>query len=68
MTGRTTTTKVLFAGLDVSLEMTSICVVDADGRIVFEEKAVSDPTDISEAFPPVGAILRAGRLHREDMA
>ncbi|MBK5956638.1 hypothetical protein CCR97_00075 [Rhodoplanes elegans] len=34
---------LLYAGLDVSLEMTSICVVDADGRIVLETKVASDP-------------------------
>ncbi|UWQ49922.1 IS110 family transposase [Leisingera caerulea] len=41
-------TKVLFAGLDVSLELTSICVVDADGGMILEATAVSDPADISE--------------------
>ncbi|MFW8635956.1 hypothetical protein [Cribrihabitans pelagius] len=39
-------TKVLFGGLDVSLELTSVCVVDADGRLVLEAKAASDPADI----------------------
>mgnify|MGYP006279032429 FL=1 len=34
MAGRTTMTTVLFAGLDVSLELTSICVVDEDGRTI----------------------------------
>ncbi|AHD03563.1 IS110 family transposase [Leisingera methylohalidivorans] len=47
-------TRVLFAGLDVSLELTSICVVDADGSLVLEAKAVSDPADISEVLVNIG--------------
>lgn len=35
-----------YAGLDVSLE-TSICVVDAEGRIKLEAKAPSDPEAIA---------------------
>jgi transposase len=32
-----------FAGLDVSVKETSVCVVDAEGRIVREGKAASEP-------------------------
>ena len=32
-----------FAGLDVSLEETAICIVDAGGRIVREARAASEP-------------------------
>jgi len=32
-----------YAGIDVSLESASICVVDASGRIVREAKVVSEP-------------------------
>ena len=32
-----------FAGLDVSLEWTSVCVVDGDGQIVREAKVLSEP-------------------------
>ncbi|MGN6470692.1 MAG: IS110 family transposase, partial [Rhizobiaceae bacterium] len=32
-----------FAGLDVSVKETSVCVVDADGRIVHEAKVASEP-------------------------
>jgi transposase len=39
-----------FAGLDVSLEETAICVVDASGRIVKETRAASDPQVLSEAL------------------
>jgi len=38
--------RVLFAGLDVSLEMTCICLVDAAGGMILEAKAVCDPADI----------------------
>lgn len=43
-------TRVLYAGLDVSLEMTSICVVDAEGGMILEAKAVSDPVDIGDVL------------------
>lgn len=32
-----------YAGLDVSLESTSVCVVEADGRVVREAKVASEP-------------------------
>lgn len=58
---------LLYAGLDVSLEMTSICVVDADGRIVLETKVASDPEaltcclgELPGCFERVG--LEAGPL------
>ena len=58
---------LLYAGLDVSLEMTSICVVDAGGRIVSEAKVSSDPKAIAdqllgleETFERIG--LEAGPL------
>lgn len=39
-----------FAGLDVSLEETAICVIDEGGRIVREIRAASDPQAISDAL------------------
>lgn len=36
-----------YAGLDVSLAETSVCVVDEDGRIVREGKAASEPESIA---------------------
>ena len=39
-----------FAGLDVSLEETSICVVDETGGIVKEARAVSEAQALSEAL------------------
>ena len=39
-----------FAGLDVSLEWTSVCVVDGDGRIVREAKVLSEPDALAAFF------------------
>ena len=39
-----------FAGLDVSLESTSVCVVDEAGQIVREEKALSEPDALVAFF------------------
>lgn len=33
----------LYVGLDVSLDETSICIVDANGKVCKETKAISDP-------------------------
>ena len=40
-----------FAGLDVAMKETAICVVDAEGRTVIEGKALSWP-DAIRRFPP----------------
>jgi predicted NBD/HSP70 family sugar kinase len=32
-----------YAGIDVSLELSSVCVVDGEGQIVKEAKVSSDP-------------------------
>ena len=37
------TTMEYYAGIDVSLESASLCVVDATGRIVREAKVASEP-------------------------
>src|ERR1700712_3567712 len=39
-----------FAGLDVSLEETAICVVDETGRIVKEARASSEPQSLVDAL------------------
>ncbi|MEO5325229.1 IS110 family transposase [Mesorhizobium sp. CC13] len=39
-----------FAGLDVSLEETAICVVDESSRIVKETRAASEPQALSDAL------------------
>jgi transposase len=43
-----------FAGLDVSLEETSLCVVDGEGKIVAERKVASEPRAIAESLRAVG--------------
>lgn len=39
----------IYAGLDVSLEATNVCVVDGDGRVAREAKLETDP-DAIELF------------------
>src|SRR4051812_3122609 len=36
-----------YAGLDVSLELTSVCIVDAQGGIVCEAKVASEPAALT---------------------
>ncbi len=51
----------LYIGLDVSLEMTSICVVDEDGRVRLEARALSDPAGIAQVLANLdGVIERVG--------
>jgi len=40
----------LFVGLDVSLRMTSICVVSADGTVIWQGKAESEPFALTKAL------------------
>ena len=56
-----------YAGIDVSLELSSVCVVDATGRIVREAKVASEPEVLVAWFrnPGVGVMrigLEAGPL------
>ena len=56
-----------YAGIDVSLESSSVCVVDADGRIVREAKVLSEPEALigwfAEHRVPIERIgLEAGPL------
>ena len=46
-----------FAGLDVSLEETAICVVDENGILVKEVRAGSEPEAIIAALQKVGLPL-----------
>src|SRR5258708_16239254 len=51
-----------FAGLDVSLEETAICIVDDAGRIVREARAASEPEALVAFFAGCGmTIERVGR-------
>ena len=47
-----------YAGLDVSLEATSICVVDEAGAIVHECKAASDPDAIDQVLREIGCAFK----------
>lgn len=50
-----------FAGLDVSLDQTSICVVDDAGAIIRELKVASEPEDLIVALTPYAdALERVG--------
>jgi transposase len=43
-----------YAGIDVSLEQSSVCVVDATGRIVREAKVASEPEALVHFFEQLG--------------
>ncbi len=43
-----------YAGIDVSLEASSICVVDASGKIVREAKVLSEPENLIGSFRQLG--------------
>jgi transposase len=56
-----------FAGIDVSLEQSSVCVVDGSGRIVREAKVASEPAALGRfceelALPLTRLGLEAGPL------
>ena len=37
-----------YAGLDISLEETSVCIVDGDGKTVRESKVATDPDALAK--------------------
>ena len=50
-----------YAGIDVSLESSSVCVMDATGRIVREGKVASEPEALVRFLADLGlAIVRIG--------
>jgi transposase len=46
-----------YAGIDVSLECSSVCVVDANGKILREAKVVSEPEALIAWFRTLGFSL-----------
>ena len=52
-----------YAGIDVSLERSSVCVVDATGRIIREAKVPSEPEALVAFFGQLG--LRPTRIGLE---
>jgi transposase len=50
-----------YAGIDVSLELSSVCVVDAQGKIVKEANVASEPEAVVTFFKRLGfAVKRIG--------
>jgi len=49
-----------FAGLDVSVKQTSVCVVDDVGTVVLEQKVPTEPADIIALLTSLGVIY--GRI------
>lgn len=50
-----------YAGIDVSLELSSVCVVDAQGKIVRETKVASEPATLVAFFKEMSAsVARIG--------
>ena len=50
-----------YAGIDVSLEQSSVCVVDATGKIVCEAKVASEPEALVRFFGQLGVpVTRIG--------
>ena len=47
----------IFAGLDISVKTTAICVLDADGRVLLEAAVDSTPVAIAERLRSVGQPL-----------
>ncbi len=43
-----------FARIDVSLEFSSICIVDERGKIIRERKVASDPDELVDFFKGLG--------------
>jgi transposase len=50
-----------YAGIDVSLECSSVCVVDASGKIIREAKVASEPQALIDWFRTLGfGLVRIG--------
>jgi transposase len=51
-----------YAGIDVSLECSSVCVVDANGKILREAKVASEPEALMDWFRSLGFGLERSGL------
>ena len=47
-----------YAGIDVSLELSSVYVVDAHGKIVQETKLASEPEALAAFFKGLGLAMK----------
>lgn len=47
-----------YAGLDVAIKETFICVVDEEGKRVFESKAFTDPQAIYDELAKSGETIK----------
>ncbi len=50
------------AGIDVSLELSSVCIVDAQAKIVKEAKVTSEPEELVTFFEALGFAVKQIRL------
>ena len=57
-----------YAGIDVSLEASSLCVVDASGKIVREKKVSSEPEDLIAWFKALPFVLSRIGLEAEPLS
>ena len=55
-----------YAGIDVSLERSSVCVVDSSGRIIREAKVASEPEALVAVLPASSACRWPGSGWRRD--
>jgi hypothetical protein len=46
-----------YAGIDVSLEFSSVCVVDAAGKIIREARVASEPSSLIAWFAALGMVV-----------
>jgi hypothetical protein len=53
-----------YAGIDVSLEASSVCIVDASGKIMREAKVLSEPENLIGWFRGLGLDLTRIGLER----
>lgn len=47
-----------YAGLDVSLELTSVCIMDREGKVVREAKVATDPGELGRCLRGAGVELK----------